>query len=88
MSENRNLRIRYNEELDKIIQGEDIIRFIKSHRIRWFCHVERMEQEEMPKRMLYGKLYKQEKEEDQRIDGWMGWLRLKEDGCYQMEAKS
>jgi hypothetical protein len=57
ISENGNWSIRYNEELDKIIQGENIVRFIKSHRIRWLGHVDRMEEKEMPKRMLYGRLY-------------------------------
>jgi hypothetical protein len=33
ISENGIWRIRYNKELDKIIQGENIVRYIKSHRI-------------------------------------------------------
>jgi hypothetical protein len=48
-------RIRHNEELNTLLKGEDIIRFIKSQRIRWLGHVERMEDNAMPKRMLKGR---------------------------------
>jgi hypothetical protein len=33
-------RIKYNEELNTLLKGEDIVRFIKSQRIRWLGHVE------------------------------------------------
>jgi hypothetical protein len=55
--ENNVWRIRYNEELNTLLNGEDIVRFIKSQRIRWSGHVERMEDNAMPKRMLKGRLY-------------------------------
>jgi hypothetical protein len=47
--ENNVWRIRYNEELDKLLKGDDIVRFIKSQRIRWLGQVERMEDNAMPK---------------------------------------
>jgi hypothetical protein len=50
-------RIRRNDELEDIIKGENIVRFIKSQRIRWLCHTERMQDTAIPKKMLYGKLY-------------------------------
>jgi hypothetical protein len=54
--ENNVWRIRYNEELNTLLK-EDIVIFIKSHRIRWLWYVERMEDNAMPKRMLKGRLY-------------------------------
>jgi hypothetical protein len=50
-------RIRRNDELDDIIKGENIVRFIKSQRIRWLGHIERMQDTAFPKETLYGKLY-------------------------------
>ena len=49
-------RIPQNDELEAIIKGENIVRFIKCQRIRWFGHVERMKDTSIPKKM-YGKLY-------------------------------
>jgi hypothetical protein len=55
--ENNVWRIRYNEELNTLLKGEDIVRFIKSQRITWLGHVERMEENAMPKRVLKGEDY-------------------------------
>ena len=49
-------RIRYNNELCKLLGGEDIVRFIKAQIIQWLCYVERMDGTAMPKRVLKGKL--------------------------------
>jgi hypothetical protein len=62
--ENNVWRIRYNEELNTLLKGEDIVRFIKSQKIRWLGHVERMEDNAMPKRMLKGRLYSKRRKED------------------------
>jgi hypothetical protein len=40
-----------SEKISKLLKGEDI----KSQRIRWLGHVERMENNAMPKRMLKGR---------------------------------
>jgi len=50
-------RIRRKNELEAIIKGENIVRFIKGQKIRWLGHIERMQDTAIPKKMLYGKLY-------------------------------
>ena len=56
MKENYLWRIRRNDELEAIIKGESIVRFIKSQRILWLGHIERMQDTAIPKKM-HGKLY-------------------------------
>jgi hypothetical protein len=68
--ENNVWRIRYNVELNTLLKEENIVRFIKSQRIRWLGHVERMEDNAMPKRMLKGRLYSQRRKGRPR----MRWL--------------
>jgi len=46
-------RIRNNMEIDKLIEGADIVRFIKAQRIKWLGHIQRMDQER-PARILLG----------------------------------
>jgi len=42
-------RIRDNKELNRSINGEDVVKFIKAQRIRWLGHVKRMEVGAMPR---------------------------------------
>jgi hypothetical protein len=49
-------RIRYNAELNELIKGHGIVRFVKAQRIRWQGYVERTSEERMLKRMLMGRL--------------------------------
>jgi len=57
VKENELWRIGRNDELEAIIKGENIVRFIKCQRIRWLVRIERMQDTAIPKKMLYGKLY-------------------------------
>jgi hypothetical protein len=50
-------RIRNNEELNRSINGEDIVEFIKAQRIRWLGHVKRLEVGAMPRKMMEGRLF-------------------------------
>jgi hypothetical protein len=75
--------VRYNEEVNTLLKGEDIVRFIKSQRIRWLGHVERMEDNAMPKRMLKGRLYSKRRKRRPR----MRWLDNVESDLKKMEVK-
>jgi hypothetical protein len=42
---NREFRIRYNEELNELMKGEIIVRFIKAQTLHWLGHAERMNEQ-------------------------------------------
>jgi hypothetical protein len=39
-------------EIDKLIKGADIVRFIKAQRIKWLGHVQRMDQARQTRELL------------------------------------
>jgi hypothetical protein len=87
--ENNVWRIRYNGELNTLLKGEDIVRFIMSQRIRWLGHVERMEDNAMPKRMLKGRLYSKRRKGRPRMR-WLDDVESdlnEEDGGERMERQ-
>jgi hypothetical protein len=45
-------RIRNNAEIDKLIEGADIVRFIKAQRIKWLGHIQSMDQTRPARRLL------------------------------------
>jgi hypothetical protein len=45
-------RIRSNMEIDKLIKGADIVRFIKAQRIKWLQHIQRMDQARPTRKLL------------------------------------
>jgi hypothetical protein len=50
-------RIRNNEELNRSINGEDTVKFIKAQRIRQLGHVKKMEVGAMSRKMTDGRLF-------------------------------
>jgi hypothetical protein len=48
-------RIRNNTEIDKLIKGADIVRFIKAQRIKFLGHIQRMDQVRPTRKLLYWK---------------------------------
>ena len=49
-----------NRELEEMSKGEDTVKWIKGQRISWLGHLERMEEDRMPKRSSL-KTWKDEK---------------------------
>jgi len=45
-------RIRNNMEIDKLIEGADIMRFIKAQRIKRLGHIQRMDQARPTRKLL------------------------------------
>jgi len=50
VKENELWRIRRNDELEAIMKGDNIVRFIKCQKIRWLGHIERMQDTAIPKK--------------------------------------
>jgi hypothetical protein len=50
--ENGEWKNRTNPELETISKGENIVKRLKGQRISWLDHLERMEEEGMPKKMF------------------------------------
>jgi hypothetical protein len=44
--------IRNNVEIDKLIEGADIVRFIKAQRIKWLGYIQRMDQARQTRKLL------------------------------------
>jgi hypothetical protein len=63
--------IRTNEGVYNLYVKEDIIRFIKSQRLRWWGHLYRMEDERNVKRQHIGNLQLQDQVEDPGLNGRM-----------------
>jgi hypothetical protein len=43
---------RTNRELEELSKGENIVKWIKEQRISWLGHLERMEEDRMPKKIF------------------------------------
>ena len=86
--ENGEWKIRTNRELEEISKGENIVKWIKGQRISWLGHLERMEEERMPRKIFTqelegtkrrgrpGKGWKDEVERDLHVLGVRRWREL------------
>jgi hypothetical protein len=84
-NEQENCRILTNEEIYASVKKPTVIETIRLNRLRWFGHVQRMEENRIPKRVLYMNLgttrlrgrprnrWQDEVREDGRIVGGEGW---------------
>jgi len=52
--ENQTWRIKNNEELDKLIEHENIVKYIKAQRLSWLGHIQRMPEARAAKKNLNG----------------------------------
>ena len=59
--ENGEWKSRTNRELEEMNKGENIVKWIKGQRISWLGHLERMEEDRMPKKIF-----------DQELEGTRG----------------
>ena len=50
--ENGEWKSRTNRELEEMSKGENIVKWIKGQRISWLGHLERMEEDRMPKKIF------------------------------------
>jgi endonuclease/exonuclease/phosphatase family metal-dependent hydrolase len=57
VGENGGWRIRSNRELEELVGNANIVRFVKSQRLRWVGHVERMDDTRMARKIMREKLY-------------------------------
>jgi hypothetical protein len=79
-NEKENWRILTNKEMYAILKKPTITETIRLHRLRWFGHVQRMEENRIPKRVLYMNLetrprnrWEDEVREDGRAVGGEEW---------------
>jgi hypothetical protein len=80
-----------NRELEEISKGENIVKWIKGQRVSWSGHLERMEEEWMPKKIFIQELegtrrrrkpwrvWKEEVERDLHVLGARRWRELMTD---------
>ena len=86
--ENGEWKSRTNRELEEMSKGENIIKWIKGQRISWLGHLERMEEDRMPKKIFTEELegtrrrgrprkgWKEEVERDLQVLGVRRWREV------------
>ena len=86
--ENGEWKSRTNRELEEMSKGENIVKWIKGQRISWLGHLERIEDDRMPKRIFTQELegtrrrgrprkgWNEEVERDLQVLGVRRWREL------------
>ena len=86
--ENWEWRSQTNRELEEISKGENMVKWIKGQRVSWLGHLERMEEDRMPKKIFTQELegtrrrgrprrrWKEETERDLQVLGVRRWKEL------------
>jgi len=81
-------KIRTNRELEELNKGENIVKWITGQRISWLGHLERMEEDRMPKKIFNQELegtrrrgrqrkrWREEVERDLQVLGVRRWREL------------
>jgi hypothetical protein len=86
--ENVDWKSRTNRELEEVSKGESLVKWIKGQRLSWLGHLERMEEDRMPKKIFAQELegtrrrgrprkrWKEEVERDLQVLGVRRWREL------------
>jgi hypothetical protein len=86
--ENGEWKSRTNRELEEMSKGENKVKWIKGQRVSWLGHLERMEEDRMPKKIVTQELegtrrrggprkgWKEEAERDLQVLGVRRWREL------------
>jgi len=86
--ENGEWKSRTNRELEEVSEGENILKWIKGQKISWLGHLERLEEDRMPKKIFTQELegtrrrgrprkrWKKEVEIDLQVLGVRRWTEL------------
>ena len=86
--ENGEWKSRKNQELEEMSKGENIVKWIKGQRISWLGHLERIEEDRIPKKIFtqelegtrrrggHRKRWKEEVERDLQVLGVRRWREL------------
>jgi hypothetical protein len=86
--EDREWKSRMNRELEELSKGENIVKWIKRQRISWLGHLERREEDRMPKKIFTQELegtrrrgrprkgWREEVERDLQVLGVRIWTEL------------
>ena len=77
-NEKENWRILTNTKIYARVKNPTKIETIRLNKLHWFGHLQRVEWNRIPKRVLYMNMGQQDWEVDQEINGKIRWERMEE----------